>query len=136
VNAPLPVEFHVDGIPVPQGSKTVFNNRAVDSNQKKLRPWRRLVEATARHHMAGAPPLDGDLTVSIEFQFTRPKTVRRLRPSVKPDVDKLIRSVFDALTDAGVWPDDARVVEVTATKVYAPTAGALIRVDHIEGEQK
>ena len=31
--------------------------------------------------------------------------------TVKPDLDKLCRAVFDALTDAGVITDDARIVQ-------------------------
>lgn len=120
--------FRVIGVPVPQGSKTVFNGRAVDSNQKALNPWRRNVKAAAEHAHMGAAPLDGDLAVSIEFQFVRPKSVRRARPSVKPDLDKLVRAVFDAITESGAWVDDARVVTVKASKVYASEAGAVIRV--------
>jgi crossover junction endodeoxyribonuclease RusA len=35
-----------------------------------------------------------------------------------PDLDKLVRSIFDAMTDAGVWLDDAQVVKVVASKAY------------------
>jgi Holliday junction resolvase RusA-like endonuclease len=54
-----------------------------------------------------------------------------------PDLSKLIRSTEDALTDAGVWTDDARVVAYhQPRKVYAGSAdpdalhtpGAVIRV--------
>lgn len=29
------------------------------------------------------------------------------QPSVKPDLDKLVRSTMDGLSEAGVWHDDA-----------------------------
>ena len=36
-----------------------------------------------------------------------------------PDLSKLLRSTEDALTDAGLWADDARVVEYERlAKVY------------------
>lgn len=38
---------------------------------------------------------------------------RKTFPSRKPDIDKLLRSTLDALTEAGVFTDDARVVEFT-----------------------
>ena len=41
-------------------------------------------------------------------------------PTVKPDVDKLSRSVLDALTGI-VWVDDAQVVDKTVRKRYAET---------------
>jgi Holliday junction resolvase RusA-like endonuclease len=48
-----------------------------------------------------------------------------------PDLDKLIRSVGDSLTTAGIYVDDSRIVRLTATKVYADHRGpgALIRVN-------
>ncbi|KQQ22566.1 hypothetical protein ASF48_05115 [Rathayibacter sp. Leaf299] len=129
-----PLVIRVDGKPIPQGSKRVYKNRAVDDNAKTLKPWRRTVKAAGVAAMDGAPPLDGPLQVSIKFRFERPKTVRRAHPTVIPDLDKLVRSVFDALTDAEVWADDSRVVDVHATKAYAPTPGALIRVGIYEGD--
>nr|DAN37658.1 MAG TPA: Endodeoxyribonuclease RusA [Caudoviricetes sp.] len=48
----------------------------------------------------------------------KPKRPRWDVPAVKPDLDKLTRAVFDALTDAGVWRDDSRVVDMRVTKRY------------------
>jgi Holliday junction resolvase RusA-like endonuclease len=83
--------------------------------------------------------------VKIEFRFPRHnshfgtgKNVGKLKASapkfvaVKPDVDKLIRAVLDALTDAGVFRDDSRVVQVSATKIYADKPGALIFWDTLD----
>jgi Holliday junction resolvase RusA-like endonuclease len=39
-------------------------------------------------------------------------------PVVRPDADKLLRAVLDALTGR-VWADDAQVVVATARKRYA-----------------
>jgi Holliday junction resolvase RusA-like endonuclease len=36
-----------------------------------------------------------------------------------PDLDKLVRAIFDALTDADVWNDDSQVVKLVTTKYYA-----------------
>ena len=44
---------------------------------------------------------------------------RRTHPCRTPDLSKLARSTEDALTTAGLWRDDARVVEYTRlAKVY------------------
>lgn len=37
----------------------------------------------------------------------------------KPDVDRLTNSIFDALTQAGVWWDDNQVASLTSTKWIA-----------------
>jgi Holliday junction resolvase RusA-like endonuclease len=41
-----------------------------------------------------------------------------------PDLDKLLRATFDALTQARVWEDDSRVVWVQACKVAVPDTAA------------
>ncbi|MGH3500203.1 MAG: RusA family crossover junction endodeoxyribonuclease, partial [Nocardioidaceae bacterium] len=81
----------------------------------------------------------------IEFRFNRPKShygtggnahlvkaSAPLFPTGKPDADKLLRSVFDALTAARVWRDDAQAVYLGARKVYADARppGATILIEH------
>jgi Holliday junction resolvase RusA-like endonuclease len=112
------VEFTIPGIAIPQGSKTVFNGRAVEAN-KKLRPWRKVVTAAAVEALAGRPGFDTAVTAIIDFYLPRPRTVRRLRPSVKPDIDKTTRAIFDGLTDSGLVVDDALIVCLSAAKWYA-----------------
>lgn len=128
----------IPGVPIPQGSKTVFmvKGRPVlaDANSAKLKPWRKTVSQLAELEWSGRQKLEGPVAVLIEFRLERPKTVRREFPSVKPDVDKLQRSILDALTSAGVWGDDSQVVHLTGSKVYAVTAGAFVRVGVIERE--
>lgn len=59
------------------------------------------------------------LTVEAVFHLPRGKTVKRLWPTVPPDVDKLARCLLDALTDAHLISDDKQVVTLNARKVYA-----------------
>lgn len=127
----LLLSFAVGGEAIPQGSKTVYNGRAVDANAKKLRPWRRQVTGAAKAAAFVAElaePLEGALALSIEFVFVRPKTAKRALPHVKPDLDKLIRAINDSLTDAGVWKDDGQVTTISARKIYGPTPGARVSV--------
>jgi len=60
-------------------------------------------------------------------------------PHVKPDLDKLIRAVGDALApykQPGVLKDDSRIVTWRATKDYddAYKSGALIYVSRVDEE--
>jgi Holliday junction resolvase RusA-like endonuclease len=112
------VEFTIPGTAIPQGSKSVFRGRVVESNTK-LRPWRKLVTAAAVEALAGRPGFDTAVTAILDFYLPRPKTVRRLRPSVKPDLDKTSRAIFDGLTDSGLIVDDALIVCLSAAKWYA-----------------
>ncbi len=128
-----PITFRVIGEPVPQGSMRGFvrgGRVALTSDNPKLHNWRDVIGWTARQEVTEL--VSGPLKVQATFFLTRPKSCpkARVHPAVKPDVDKLIRACFDALTGV-VWGDDAQVVEVSAYKVYAAPGeqpGVLIRV--------
>lgn len=111
--------FHVEGIPAPQGSKKhVGNGRMVESS-KALKPWRERVAWTARE--CGVPLRLGAVVVRLEFVMPRPVSTPKSRtpPALrKPDIDKLTRGVFDALSGL-CFEDDARVVDLRASKRLA-----------------
>ncbi|GIG63672.1 hypothetical protein Lfu02_80440 [Longispora fulva] len=137
----LIASFYAYGDPAPQGSlKHVGGGRLVDSS-RRLRPWRQLVTAAAREALrvsGQTEPHLGPVQVLAVLTVPKPKSApKRIQtwPSKRPDVDKLARAILDALTDAGVWHDDAQVVELTAVKVYPdehplalPTTGAYIQI--------
>lgn len=118
----------VFGKPVTQGSKTRTRWGMRDDNGDRLRPWREAVKQAALDAVGGADSptwqrLDGPVTVSVVFTFDRPRSAPKSRPCwpttrSSGDLDKLVRAVFDALTDAGVWRDDAQVVRVQAQKLH------------------
>lgn len=124
------LDFFAEGAPVPQGSKNAYvrGGRAVlvDANAR-LKPWRAAVRSAAEAAIEGAgwETLDEPCRVYLGFTLSRPKRSRWGVPAVKPDLDKLTRAVFDALTDAGVWRDDSRVVSMEVTKKYEDDEGAV-----------
>lgn len=61
--------------------------------------------------------IDGPCMVFLEFKCTRPASVRRQYPTTKPDLDNLIKGVFDAMNKR-VFRDDSQVVDLRATKQY------------------
>lgn len=133
----LVTSFQVEGVPVPQGSKTVFMVKGrpilADVNTAKLKPWRKAVAAAAR---AASPAVQVENPVSllVTFTFEKPKSVKRLWPSVKPDLDKLLRALLDGITESGLWRDDAQVVDVRVSKVYGLTPGVRVQVGEFLGE--
>lgn len=131
----------VAGEPCPQGSMipVTRNGRTVlvPDNSAGLKRWRRAIVKAAKARVArtGWLWMDGPVEVDLTFWLTRPETAKnRARPYVRPDLDKLVRAVFDSLTEAGcVWSDDSRAVTVTAGKYYAQqTTGVRITVRPIE----
>lgn len=145
------LEFRVYGTPAPQGSKS-FKGMAgghaiLVESSKKVRPWRQDVVAAVieaievaslslERHCNGA--IRGPVELEIIFTLRKPKSApktRRTWPDRTPDLSKLVRSTEDALTSAGVWEDDARVVRCVASKVFPGedvdalhVPGAVIRI--------
>lgn len=125
----------VYGDPAPQGSKSfkgIHGGRAVlAESSKRVAPWRQDVKAAAESEIIRYDdwmPLDCPLVLVVVFTLPAPQSLPKRRasyPSKLPDLSKLVRSTEDALTAAGVWKDDARVVECRAIKTYpADTLGA------------
>lgn len=131
------VEITVTGTPVPQGSKT-RTKWGVREDNPQTAPWRATVAAAGAEVMGEREPLTGPICLDVQFVFPRPRShygtgrnADRLRPSapilhaVRPDADKLLRAIGDALTGI-VWRDDAQIVIVSATKLYGRPAAHII----------
>ena len=111
------IAFEVFGIPTPQGSKNVYRGRLVEAQSAKLKIWRQEVKDQAALAYT-EELLEGALRLDVIFFMPRPKTVKRDRPIVPPDADKLLRGVGDALTGT-IFRDDSQLVEIYAEKRYA-----------------
>lgn len=122
----------VPGQPAAQGSKRHVGRGVLIEQSKAVGPWRERVALTA-HQQHHGPPLQGPIAVRLGFVMHRPTSTpkRSTPPAVKrPDLDKLIRAVFDALTGV-VWLDDSQAVEVAASKRIAEVGespGVLIEI--------
>jgi Holliday junction resolvase RusA-like endonuclease len=127
------IRFEIVGLPIAQGSMRAFSLKKggyamVATNAKKLKPWRLEMKETAAAALAGfVTPGAIAVRLELDFRFPRPGGhfgKRGLRPSApkemfrRPDLDKLIRAVLDALKDAGAFRDDAQVDKVLAGKRY------------------
>lgn len=130
------VRFEVEGLPVAEGSMRGFvvGSRAVITHDRRphLLLWREAVREAARLQGGGLMP-NGPVSVWLSFRLPRPKShflpVNRSRPrpvlrpdaplypSTKPDLDKLTRAVFDAMTGV-VFDDDAQVALMSVGKKY------------------
>ncbi|WP_128378501.1 RusA family crossover junction endodeoxyribonuclease [Streptomyces cavernae] len=156
--APLPayewdavpaVNVVVHGRPAPKGSKDPVgfrrgkNGRLVTvmaESSPYLDAWMDAVTLIVRQALARgrARKALGPVYAHVVFTMPKPKTApkrKRTYPAVYPDVDKLARSTFDAITKATAWEDDSRVIEAHHVKTYPgehPDAldkpGALIRL--------
>ena len=133
------IQAFVPGIPQPQGSKAAFLRGKkvvmIESN-RNLPAWRKLVTEKLEAANVSCIPLEGAVALDVMFFVPRPKSVTRQFPSVKPDLDKYIRSIGDSATDAGCLNDDGQIVEIVAYKCYADAeqpAGALVTLSEFIG---
>lgn len=109
----------VDGIPKPQGSKSIGPNGHMYEANRGWKPWRdKLISALT---MEGKHLPDGPVLVSLVFYFPKPQKPKfgSVLQAVTPDVDKCSRTVLDALESSGVVLNDSRVSALMATKCYA-----------------
>jgi Holliday junction resolvase RusA-like endonuclease len=125
-------EMFVDGVPAPQGSKSLSRSGVMYEANKNLKPWRKEVTAAASWVAGpGFELMQGPLIVSIWFTMPRPPTVKRESPSVKPDLDKMCRAVLDSLSGI-VYKDDAQIIRIDAIESYESQTGAHIFVHHAD----
>lgn len=108
--------FTVAGTPAPQGSKRHVGKGIMVESSKKVAPWRDSVTLAAIEWRKanGLPePFDGPLVAYMVFTLHKPtsspKTIR-VFPMKPPDLSKLARSTEDALVEACLIKDDARIV--------------------------
>ena len=60
----------------------------------------------------------------------------RIPHTAKPDADNVVKAVMDALTQIGMWRDDALICEQQVTKDYASksgSTGAVIQIYTLKG---
>jgi Holliday junction resolvase RusA-like endonuclease len=144
------LRFTIYCTPVPQGSKRGWvipgknggKPRAIisDDNTKTV-PYRQAVTQTIVHdmqqHRLESPWAIKHVPVklSLQFYFSKPPTAKKSRfcPSVKPDIDKLIRSTMDAMTGT-IFKDDAQVVELQTSKHYGVPERVEIVCHQIDGD--
>lgn len=122
----------VPGKPAAQGSKRHVGGGRLIEQSKAVAPWRTSVSWHVAQAHTGAP-LDGALRVVLDFVMPRPSSTPKTRTPAavkRPDLDKLTRAMFDAMSGI-VWRDDSQVVDVTARKRIASVdeqPGARVRV--------
>lgn len=120
--------FRVNGLPVAKGSTRAFLPKGsvrpiITSTSRNLKSWEQIIRLTSSAAADAAkwrvPGRDIPIGVSVSVALPRPKSLPRKQEShtKKPDLDKLVRAVLDALTGIG-YEDDSQVVMLDAVKEY------------------
>lgn len=132
------VSFYVPGAPAPQGSKRHIGRGILIESSRTVGPWRERVALAAHHAMksAGAAPYLGPVTLDLAFIMPRPKSAPKTKTVAavkRPDLDKLARACFDAISNV-CYRDDSQVVGLKASKRLAlPGEGPGCEITVTEG---
>lgn len=124
--------FTISGRCPTKGSTRSFVNpktgRVVTlADNKTLKQW--TIDARVQARLAKVPMIYKPFGVAMDVrvEFLKPKTAKQTAPTVRPDVDKLLRAVLDALTNVA-YQDDSQVVAVTTTKAYGPSERVIVTI--------
>lgn len=100
------IDIFVEGRPIPQGSPGFRGRQAYQKPEVKA--WREQIRAALAD--AGIEMRPRGTAVPVILQFSVPRT-----STATPDIDKLARSVLDALTGI-VYQDDSQVTYLSVVK--------------------
>ncbi len=130
---------HIPGPPQGKGRPRVgrVGGHARMFTPAKTASYEALVALAGQQAMAGREPLDGPLRVSITAAVPIPASWSQrkqraasdgeLRPTGKPDLDNVLKAVFDGLNGV-CWRDDVQIVECVASKRYGCTPGVALEI--------
>lgn len=136
VEKDIEIIVRVMGEPVPQGSVRAFVTKSgrpiITHSNRNTKEWRQRIATEAQAKRPAHWDMDRAIFLSVTFLMPRPKSLpKKVFQDVKrPDLDKLIRAVMDALTGI-YYQDDSQVVLISATKNYVgkdDTPGVEIRI--------
>ncbi len=136
--------FVVEGEAVPQGRPRFMRNGHAYDPQKS-RDYKEQVAFVANWAMRGqsafpkGTPLKCAITIwqKIPKRFTKKQKELAendfLRPTSKPDVDNIAKSITDAMNGI-VYADDSQIVELICEKYYAAEPKVMVKVSLCGGK--
>jgi Holliday junction resolvase RusA-like endonuclease len=135
------MEFWVDGIPAPKGSRKNFLVRRKDGKMginsvnanTRTKGWEQKIREKAKK-VPNLTVLGGSVAVWLLFVMPRPGYHARKKdapklPITRPDLDKLARAACDALTGV-MFKDDSQVTLLWSRKIYGPEPGVRVTVKY------
>src|SRR6185437_1915904 len=116
---------------MPKGSRFPV----VTADNRYLKPWRQdvAIAALQARNQAGIHDVSEEaVEVSVRFYFAKPKSTskRVVHKITKPDSDKCLRAILDAMTGV-LYRDDAQVIDQHTQKRFGLPERAEVSVSFI-----
>jgi Holliday junction resolvase RusA-like endonuclease len=136
------IAFIIPGTPVGKGRPRFARRGAFVSTytDAKTASYENLVKVKAQEAMTGRPVIEGAVSVVVGLYVTPPASWSQKKqraalageifPTAKPDVDNVIKGIFDACNEI-VWRDDKQACDVFVIKRYDQTARATVKVSEL-----
>lgn len=122
------------GKPQPKERPRVYKGHGITPTRTKNYEAKVAAEWRANH----PKPLEGDIRVELVFympipiSWSKAKKERAereiIRPSVRPDIDNLVKIILDGLNGVA-FMDDKQVVELAAAKYYSSEPRTEIEIE-------
>ena len=145
---PDQVELFVPGIPATAGSRSAFKTKdgrvIMAPASKKTKAWIDSVRWFAMKAFDHQIPWIGPVFLQAIFIMPPPKAhygtgrnAGKLKPSApnvhygRPDLDKLVRAIGDALTGI-IYKDDAQISDLDSHKIYGETTGVYVWLNKLD----
>lgn len=138
-----PVQFLVPGDPVGKGRPRVstIGGHARMFTPAKTASYEGLIAMTGTEAMAGRTLLEGAVMVEMRIVLPVPASKSKkfkaqalageIFPTKKPDMDNVIKAIYDGLNGV-VWKDDVQVVDAFVRKRYGEVPGVHVRIVPLE----
>lgn len=134
-----PVAFVVPGEPIGKGRPRIgkVGNHARMFTPAKTANYEGLIAHAGHQAMAGRELIEGPVMVELHIALSIPQSMSKKRkaqaiagdlfPTKKPDMDNVIKAIYDGLNGV-VWKDDVQVVDAHVRKRYGETPGVKVRI--------
>lgn len=138
-----PVQFLVPGEPVGKGRPRIgrVGGHARMFTPQKTASYEGLIAMAGTEAMAGRTLLEGAVMVEMRIVLAIPESMSKKRkaqaiagelfPTKKPDMDNVIKAIYDGLNGV-VWKDDVQVVDAFVRKRYGEVPGVHVRIVPLE----
>lgn len=129
------MKLTIYGKPQPKERPRVYKGHGITPTRTRNYEAKIAAEWRAKY----PKPLEGDLRVYIKFFMPTPVSWSKqkkeraergiIRPSVRPDIDNLVKIVLDAGNNGVMFYDDKQVVELAAAKYYSSEPRTEIEIE-------